>query len=395
MQELSISIVIPAHREKNLQATLADVVSAYDFYPVPLTLYVVLNESEADSADVRAFHMEQASHLRALNLPFSMEVLHLSGVSRKKAGVGYARKSGMNLAVQQNGNQRSHILVCLDGDCRLRKDYLQAWREIFSIEKVDASVMQFEHSTTHEDSKLNHGILAYEAHLRYYHHLQHLCGYPHAMQAIGSCLSVRADFYVKMGGMNTRKAGEDFYFLQKCQLNGIVAHACNSRVYPSNRLSDRVPFGTGRAMQEFLEAHTQLTYHYSTLPILKKVIATLSVSSYEADEMWTHLPATTQTFFEEQGLYAHWEESARHTKSDEAFQTRIFRWFHPFRLMKLMHFLRDEAHPNIPVEEALQWYYSYRNKTWPGALSAGLDQLREWGESDGIWKAWGKDRSTF
>ena len=107
MQEFSISIVIPAHREMNLQETIADVLSAYRFYAVPLTLYVVLNEGEADAADVRALHLQQASELRALRLPFSMEVVHLSGVSRKKAGVGYARKTGMDLAVQQNGNQRT------------------------------------------------------------------------------------------------------------------------------------------------------------------------------------------------------------------------------------------------------------------------------------------------
>ena len=62
----------------------------------------------------------------------------------------------------------------------------------------------------------------------------------------------RASTYALSGGMNRRKAGEDFYFLHKIGPLGKIVAVRNTAVYPSARLSDRVPFGTGKAQQEWL-----------------------------------------------------------------------------------------------------------------------------------------------
>jgi len=385
---MHISIIIPSHHEPNIADTLWDLEKAYVEFPASLSVYVILNDSERHGDAVRAYHRSQLSELKALPFRFSLDVIHLSQVRHKKAGVGHARKSGMDRAVGECGADRSHILVCLDADCRVRKDYVKGWSEIYKNTVIDAAVMQFEHLTLSGSELLDVAIFEYEAHLRYYHHLQYLCGYPHAMQPIGSCLSVRADFYQKIGGMNQRKAGEDFYFLQKCQLNGTVAHASNSKVYPSNRISKRVPFGTGRAMMERLENHAQFTYDFACLPILKNVISALSRTDFEPEELWQALPIHSRPYFEKEGLWDHWMETARHTRSAEAFSKRIFRWFHPFRFMKLMHHLRDTAIPAVPIEQALHDYFVFRQQRPPLTLEQGLEDLRKWGKQDGLWKEW-------
>ena len=71
---------------------------------------------------------------------------------------------------------------------------------------------------------------------------------------------MRAWAYVKQGGMNRRQAGEDFYFLQKISWLGPMTELANVIVHPSPRLSDRVPFGTGRAVGGFVSNGRLTTY---------------------------------------------------------------------------------------------------------------------------------------
>ncbi len=65
-------------------------------------------------------------------------------------------------------------------------------------------------------------------------------------------MAVRAKTYAKVGGMNRRKAGEDFYFMHKIMPQGEFSEINQTCVFPSCRVSDRVPFGTGRAQTEWL-----------------------------------------------------------------------------------------------------------------------------------------------
>ncbi|MEZ4848575.1 MAG: hypothetical protein R3B93_08135 [Bacteroidia bacterium] len=74
--------------------------------------------------------------------------------------------------------------------------------------------------------------------------------YLHAFHCVGSSMAVRSIAYQKRGGMNRRKAGEDFYFLQKFIAEGTLAELSTTKVIPSPRASEKVPFGTGRAIKK-------------------------------------------------------------------------------------------------------------------------------------------------
>jgi hypothetical protein len=88
-------------------------------------------------------------------------------------------------------------------------------------------------------------VINYELHQRYYLQAVRYTGYPFAYHTVGSCFAVLAETYCRMGGLSRRKAGEDFYFIQKIAVHGRYGECRTTRVYPSPRPSDRVPFGTG------------------------------------------------------------------------------------------------------------------------------------------------------
>jgi len=106
-------------------------------------------------------------------------------------------------------------------------------------------------------------------------------GFPDSIYTIGSAFAVRAEAYVKQGGMNRRQAGEDFYFLNKLTKLGTVAEINDAFVFPSARVSDRVPFGTGAAMTKWMNEDEDLTktYNFAAFQDLKRLFDRLILYS--------------------------------------------------------------------------------------------------------------------
>ena len=78
-------------------------------------------------------------------------------------------------------------------------------------------------------------------------------GLPYSYHTIGSAFAVTAKAYARQGGMNRRKAGEDFYFINKLIKGENFGEITNTTVFPSPRTSNRVPFGTGKAIVDALK----------------------------------------------------------------------------------------------------------------------------------------------
>ena len=105
-------------------------------------------------------------------------------------------------------------------------------------------------------------IEPYELFLRSYTYGLRLARSPYAFNTVGSAMACRALAYVRCGGMNCRKAGEDFYFLQKLAKVDGVDQLSGTTVFPEPRASARVPFGTGRSMARLLDGDTQAVLFY-------------------------------------------------------------------------------------------------------------------------------------
>jgi hypothetical protein len=254
-----LHVVIPGYDEPDTVSVINSL-SGCDAPPCPVDVVCVFNAPEncGDAVVQRTFEgiealREFASATGAIPPWMCLRAVEAMDLPARKAGVGLARKIGLDLVCSElRGSPGDHILVCLDMDCTVHSSYLVAIDRHFCTrsDAVSASI-HYEHRWPSDESAGRvRAILEYEIHLRLYTNLIRSTGLPYGYHTVGSSMAVRADEYCRQGGMNTRKAGEDFYFLQKFMKTGRHSRLQDTCVHPSARVSHRVPFGTGRAMAE-------------------------------------------------------------------------------------------------------------------------------------------------
>ena len=214
-----------------------------------------------------------------------------------------------------------------------------------------ACSIYFEHPLEGELApEIYEAIVAYELHLRYYVQALRFAGFPHAYHTIGSSMAVRARAYMEQGGMNRRRAGEDFYFLHKMMPLGGFTELNSTAVYPSPRPSDRVPFGTGRGVSDWLQQPGKRTYPLQAFDDLRVFLQ--PVRSLMTQPDLRAAPASIRTFLAEQDFESALAEIRGHTSTAAAFCKRFFRWFDGFRAMKFVHHARDHFYGEEEVEVA-------------------------------------------
>lgn len=354
---VNLSIVIPCHNEPDLVSSL-DSLANCTSPQQNVNLIVVINSGERDAETVLLQNQstESAANLWKESKPDWMELtcLHIKDVPHKIAGVGNARKIGMDYASQLHKAQ-SHVLVCFDADCTCSRNYLVAIENTFREPQIDLASIYFEHS----EANTTPAIADYELFLRY--HIQALksTGYPWAIHTIGSSMAVRADSYIAFGGMNQRKAGEDFYFLHKIlpYRNFIEINQCV--VYPSSRSSDRVPFGTGHAVAKFNQATCKTYYTYDPRIYLeiKKLIEAIQLADIKHPLTVDLFPSRIKSFLHAEKLPKTLPNFLKQSKTDEQYRTSIFRWLNGIRMLKLIHTLRDQSYTNLPLNEAVGTFW--------------------------------------
>lgn len=376
---LGIVVVIPAYDEPYLLLSLM-ALHRCDPPRCSVEVIVVINDSERDSEEIRERNLNIANQVeewaKTANRPEkNFHVLYHTKLAHKHCGVGLARKIGMDEAVfrlEKVRNKRG-VIVCFDADSKCDKNYLaEIDRHFREKKKTQACGIHFEHplqGIDHED-EVYKAIIDYELHLRYYVNAQRFARFPFAYQTIGSSMAVRCDAYQQQGGMNRRKAGEDFYFLHKFIPLGKFTELNTTRVIPSPRCSHRVPFGTGKAVDELIKAQIgYLTYAPESFVDLKaffKIIPKLqSIDNQQIESILQQLPASIQAFLIEVDFENNLIEIKKNTANSASFRNRFFRWFNAFMLMKYVHFTRDHYYPNVPVAEASQWLLNELKVTLP------------------------------
>lgn len=349
-----ICIVIPAYREATLENTLSSILQvAFDIrfeFEVIIHLNQPMNDTRNSTTEI---HNKNESQIKALqNEGWPLFYARSTFKDSKKAGVGLARKIGMDAAAKRfcEIDRANGLIVCLDGDCLVQKNYLQVLLSFYSDSWLSpAASISYEHQIPMQG--MASAIYQYELHLRYYIQLQRFLELPYAFHTVGSSMLVRAVNYAKQGGMNTRKAGEDFYFLHKFTHDENFTEINSTKVFPSGRASDRVPFGTGRAILNF--SNEILSYDFRAAIDLKAFLDNLeniflkkNWSWHEAKEDYSIL---VRSFFESIGFQDKYQELLYNTASFASFKKRFFQWFEAFKLMKYFHFSRDQYYPNKPV----------------------------------------------
>src|SRR5262245_28829268 len=352
-RDLGIATVIPCFNEPDLIGSLESLWQC-ERPQSSVEVIVVVNSPAACGEAIRAQNeatlkiaAEWIAQHRDPRLAF--HVIHCPGLPARHAGVGLARKIGMDEALRRlDGVGRAEgIIAGYDADCRCETNYLTALERHFQENpRSPGCSIYFEHPLSGPWSpQVYRAITAYELHLRYYVQALRYAGYPHAHHTVGSCMAVRADAYRKQGGMNRRKAGEDFYFVHKIILLGGFTNLISTTVHPSPRPSDRVPFGTGKAVHDVRSGREIKTYPLEVFLDLKQWVVRVPElcrrGKEDASEKRVALPASVRDFMVQQHFADVLEEIHQNTSSEDAVRKRFFRWFDGFRAMKFVHHARD------------------------------------------------------
>ena len=384
---LGIIVVIPCFNEPDLVSSLQSIASC-ETPSCHVEVITVINCGEHHADPIKKQNqltLEEAQRWSKNQdqSRISFHFIHLDNLPKKHAGVGLARKIGMDEAVARFDKMgKDGIIVCFDADSLCDSNYLIEIEKHFEkFPKAPGCSIRFEHPLSGAESDVIYqGIAQYELHLRYYNQALRFCNLPYAFHTVGSSMAVRSSAYQKQGGMNKRQAGEDFYFLHKIIRLGNFTELNSTRVIPSPRISDRVPFGTGKAIGDYVSDSREVleTYNFKSFVLIREFVAELP-QLYELDPVQLPLLQFSSTeakvllrFFESENLLSDLREIRKNSPTEAAFVKRFWNWFDAFRVLKLVHFLRDELYPNQPVTEATLSLLRASGITTSGASATDL-----------------------
>ncbi len=364
---LGMVVVIPCHNEPHLLKTLNSI-AACALPKCNVEVIVVINAGENNSEEIskeNTFTEVELERWIIQNESVALRYFYITNnaLPAKDAGVGLARKIGMDEAVRRFDaiENENGVIVCLDADCTVENNYLTALENHFLLHAATTGCsVYFEHPLQGDEfaPEVYEGIVRYELFLRYYNCGQRFSGYPFAWHTIGSSMAVRTKIYQQQGGMNKRKAGEDFYFLTKLFPLGDFTELNNTKVFPSPRPSERVPFGTGKAINKWLEEGTNNlpTYNpktFTDLAELVQLVPELYGAGVDSIRQKTqHLPPALLAFLGNNELENKLTEINGNVKSKEQFINRFYRWFGNFTVLKFVHFARDNYYGQQSIETA-------------------------------------------
>ncbi len=345
-EDTRLIVTIPSYNEPAVELAVASLFNCR-LPPCSVLILVLINEPEEASASVSNSNQKSLDALSSLEVPAGFQLtFQRHAFTAKKAGVGLARKVLMDEAARLFARiEANGVIVCFDADCTCSDNFLTEVHAAFEDTGTKAAITFFEHPLDNPE------IIQYELFLRYYISGLRYAGFPYAHQTLGSCMAVRSDIYKRQGGMNTRKAGEDFYFLHKVIALGDFREINSATVFPSSRVSNRVPFGTGHAIEKIKALEVYTVYDPRGFEDLKAVFS--QVRKYYVGEEFT-VPRSVDAFYRHSDFSEDLVRIRTSSNSFSTFQQHFFGWWDGFKVLKYIHFARDNYYPNVALELALE-----------------------------------------
>ena len=301
-----------------------------------------------------------------------MEALY--GPTPAARGVGSARKTGCDLAVQWMvaGAISGPWLCSTDADATLPPDYFEQLGS--AAPDAVAAVYPFYH-VPGEDPNCNSATALYELRLHHYVLGLEYAGSPYAQHTLGSCLAIRATAYAQVRGFPPRSGAEDFYVLNKLAKVGPIARLAGKCIQLQSRHSARAPFGTGPAVTAILgnvePAKAALFYHPHCFMALRTFLASLPDLALAPDQdiaplltkqgLDAALAQQTHRVLDALGIQDALAHCQRQSTTSEQFQRQFHQWFDAFRTLKLIHALRDAGWP----QQSLGQLDTLTPEIWP------------------------------
>ena len=381
-KDLKIIVVIPSYNEKNIQPTIDSLFLKQDDFSFNVEVIVLINNSESEIEEIKEQNLLTLKTLQILSETYSKSNMHLiplliGDLDAKHAGVGWARKLGMDIATQRfrtinfNGT-----IVGLDADTVVESNYLNSIYSFFSNNNFNAASIYFEHSITGDSFSDVHleQIKYYELHLRYYKNSLRYSNLPYSFHTIGSAFALTASAYARQGGMNRRKAGEDFYFINKLIKGEIFGEINDTKVMPSPRVSNRVPFGTGRAILEGLNTKKDLslTYDFQSFEVIHSWINRIETKDFK----YGNFPEILKAYMGEEIWIKHHTMMLNNTNSHKSYLKLFYNIFDAFWMLKFIHYLRDNYYPNTRLLDNTNALLIKMNYPIISSITSQLEFLR-------------------
>jgi glycosyltransferase involved in cell wall biosynthesis len=373
---LHIIVVIPCFNEPDILHTLDSLLMCQK-PTCNVEVIVVVNHSEIADVAVKEFNLQtyraiqNYSNLHSTT-NFKIHSIYAPDLAKKHAGVGFARKIGMDEAVRRFDaiENPQGIIVAFDADSKVDTNYLvEIERYFLTNKKCSIANIHFEHPLQGDLPQNQYNAIAqYELHLRYYVEALTRIKFPYNFHTVGSSFALRVAAYCRQGGMNKRQAGEDFYFLQKLFQVENVGIITKTKVIPSSRISQRVPFGTGYAMFTLMQSEDNIyvTYTPQSFKVLQKFFEKIPLlhvaQSEEIAILYNSLHMSLQQYILLPEFQARIAEIQNNSSTEQLFVKRFFYWFNGFQVFKYLNFAHQSFFTKTPIQQAVIEFLECENK---------------------------------
>lgn len=383
-------LCIPARGEgEDLLRTLASVPRG----PLgDVLIIVVVNESASSPEWVREGNQVTLAALCDSPRPHRVVIdrTRTGVVLPKGQGVGLARKIAADVALGAwaAGRIESPWIHCSDADVVFPGDYFS--RPLAALGGGDPAPAAFVYDFRHllePDPATARAALRYEIFLRYYVLGLRSAGSRYAFHTIGSTLALSPLAYARARGFPRRNAAEDFHLLAKLAKLGPIETLRGEPLLLSGRVSTRVPFGTGAGIAKELERIATGAFYpaydpriFTWLRVWLRTLETLADPCVSKDvdargclaEHAAEAPDVDASRLYDclDGLGA--IRAAEHGRERGA--RHLHERFDALRTLRLIHILRDEVFPSLPLETAIR-EASFLGQCGGGDLVAARDAL--------------------
>lgn len=343
-------VVIPVLDElEELPNTLASLAVALPKAAEKTGVLLVVNHAPGASPERRAANWETLKRLResdpsllgGMTAGGNLFWIDAASPGREiSRGVGEARRIGLDSALAHLACVDAGLLYSLDADSPVAPDYFVKVPAFFAAHPEYGALSLAVRHRPGKTAAEEEAIRRYEVYMADYVEKLRRAGSPYAFHTIGSAIVVRADAYIRCGGMRVRPGAEDFYFLQALRKVTLVGEFPEPLVYPAARPSDRVPFGTGPAIRSQLAGEALPTYPEAGFAELAALLAAATDEALRRPEtFFAALSPYARNFLEAGGFPAMWPELLANTPRRTGAAREAFdRWFDA---LKTLQFIRN------------------------------------------------------
>ncbi len=381
--------------DENLEwlTSLATAAQQYAETETSLPRLLILTINRAEKSEPCRLNKQAVDHIKSLpqqwvnqylSLHYFSDNLSIILIDRStehlipiKQGVGLARKIACDIAaylVEQH-IVTNPVFMSSDADVIFPENYFSGIHDaanalhknhaafIFNYQHINSVSLCDDSQHQAQQTAIHSATLYYERSLRDYEAGLSAAGSPYAYQTIGSCIAIETNAYIQVRGFPKRSAGEDFYLLNKLNKLKPVKTLQAPTLGIQSRISQRVPFGTGPAVEKLLAGNSALFYAPICFVLLGDWIKYLSAlaecnnlndlnqglalpfhkPAYFSDTVLVQLFETLNTEkFARQCLQQH--------KSAEKRMKAYHDWFDGFKTLKAIH-LFSETYPKHRLDD--------------------------------------------